>query len=169
MPAEKLDKIFNPESLAVIGASEKEGSVGATLMRNIVEGFEGDIYPVNINRDEVMNIEAFSSVSEIEEDVDLALIATPAKTVPGIVDDCGEADIEAAIIISAGFSETSSEGKELEEKISAKRKEHGMRILGPNCLGTIRPGSNLNMTFLRKDPAAGKVAFLSQSGAMGSA
>lgn len=169
MPAEKLDKIFKPESLAIIGASEKEGSVGATLMRNVVEGFEGDIYPVNINRDEVMDIEAFSSVGEIEEDVDLALIATPAKTVPGIVDDCGEAGIEAAIIISAGFSETSSEGKELEEKISEKRKKHGMRILGPNCLGTIRPESNLNMTFLRKDPAAGKVAFLSQSGAMGSA
>lgn len=169
MPAEKLDKIFKPESLAIIGASEKEGSVGATLMQNIVEGFEGDIYPVNINREEVMEIEAFSSVGEIEEDVDLALIATPAKTVPGIVDDCGKAGIEAAIIISAGFSETGNQGKKLEEKISANRKKHGMRILGPNCLGTIRPGANLNMTFLRKDAAAGKVAFLSQSGAMGSA
>ncbi|MFP4135765.1 MAG: GNAT family N-acetyltransferase [Candidatus Acetothermia bacterium] len=169
MPAEKLDNIFKPESLAIIGASEKEGSVGATLMQNIVEGFEGDIYPVNINREEVMNIQAFSSVGEIDEEVDLALIATPAKTVPGIVDECGEAGIESAIIISAGFSETGNKGKELEKQISANRKKHGMRILGPNCLGTIRPGQNLNMTFLRKDPATGKVAFLSQSGAMGSA
>ena len=90
MPANKLDKIFNPKSLAVIGASEKEGSVGATLMKNIVENFEGDIFPVNINRDTVMDIEAFSSVKEIDNEVDLALIATPAKTVPSIVDECGK-------------------------------------------------------------------------------
>ncbi|MBS3825392.1 bifunctional acetate--CoA ligase family protein/GNAT family N-acetyltransferase [Candidatus Bipolaricaulota bacterium] len=169
MPAEKLDKIFKPESLAVIGASEKEGSVGYTLMENIVNLFEGDIYPVNINRDEVMDIEAFSSVSEIENEVDLAVIATPAKTVPDIVDECGKSGIEAAIVISAGFSETGDEGKKLENAIEEKRKKHEMRILGPNCLGTIRPGDNVNLTFLRKDPAAGKVAFLSQSGAMGSA
>ncbi|MCF7876229.1 bifunctional acetate--CoA ligase family protein/GNAT family N-acetyltransferase [Candidatus Bipolaricaulota bacterium] len=169
MPAEKLDNIFKPESLAVVGASEKEGSVGATLMKNIVEGFEGEIYPVNINRDTVMDIEAFSSVKEIDNEVDLAVIATPAKTVPDIIDESGKAGIDAAIVISAGFSETGKEGKKLEEKLEAKREKHGMRILGPNCLGTIRPGANLNLTFLRKDPAAGKVAFLSQSGAMGSA
>jgi len=169
MPAEKLDKIFNPESLAVIGASEKEGSVGATLMDNIVGGFEGDIYPVNINRDKVMDIEAFSSVSDIDKEVDLAIIATPAKTVPDIVDECGESGIETGIVISAGFSETGREGKKLEEELEARRKKHDMRLLGPNCLGTIRPGQNLNLTFLRKDPTPGKVAFLSQSGAMGSA
>jgi len=169
MPAEKLDKIFKPESLAVVGASEKEGSVGATLMKNIVERFEGDIYPVNINRDTVMDIEAFSSIKEIEKEVDLAVIATPAKTVPDIVDEAGEMGIEAAIIISAGFSETGKKGANLEQELEARREKHGMRILGPNCLGTIRPGANLNLTFLRKDPAAGKVAFLSQSGAMGSA
>ncbi len=169
MPAEKLDKIFKPESLAVVGASEKEGSVGATLMKNIIEGFEGDIYPVNINRDSVMDIEAFSSVKEIDKEVDLVVIATPAKTVPDIIDEAGEMGIEAAIIISAGFSETGKEGAKLERKLEEKREKHGMRILGPNCLGTIRPGADLNLTFLRKDPAAGKVAFLSQSGAMGSA
>ncbi len=169
MPAKKLDNIFKPESLAVIGASEKEGSVGATLMQNIVEGFEGDIYPVNINRDEVMDIEAFSSVSEIEGEVDLAVIATPAKTVPGIIDECGKVGIDSAIVISAGFSETGKEGKQLEKELEKSRKKHDMRVLGPNCLGTIRPGADLNLTFLRKDAAAGKVAFLSQSGAMGSA
>ena len=169
MPAKKLDNIFKPESLAVIGASEKEGSVGATLMQNIVEGFEGDIYPVNINREEVMGIEAFSSVSDIEGEVDLAVVATPAKTVPGIIDECGEAGIDSSIVISAGFSETGKEGKKLEEKLEKTRKKHDMRILGPNCLGTIRPGADLNLTFLRKNAAAGKVAFLSQSGAMGSA
>ncbi|MFB6214453.1 MAG: CoA-binding protein, partial [Candidatus Bipolaricaulia bacterium] len=89
MPAEKLDKIFNPESIAVIGASEKEGSVGATLMQNIVEDFEGEIYPVNIDRETVMDIEAVSSVKDIDKEVDLAIIATPAKTVPDIVDECG--------------------------------------------------------------------------------
>jgi len=169
MPAKKLDNIFKPESLAVIGASEKEGSVGATLMQNIVEGFEGDIYPVNIDRDEVMDIEAFSSVSEIEGEVDLAVIATPSKTVPGIIDECGKVGIDSAIVISAGFSETGKEGKKLEKELEKSRKKHDMRVLGPNCLGTIRPGADLNLTFLRKDAAAGKVAFLSQSGAMGSA
>ncbi len=169
MPAEKLDKIFKPESVAVIGASEREGSVGATLMKNIVEGFDGEIYPVNINSDSVMDIEAASNVKEIKSDVDLAIIATPAKTVPGIVEECGEAGIEAGIVISAGFSETGSEGKKIEEELNEARKRHKMRILGPNCLGAIRPGSNLNLTFLRKNPDAGNVAFLSQSGAMGSA
>lgn len=169
MPAERLDKIFKPESVAVIGASEKEGSVGATLMQNIIEGFEGDIYPVNINRDTVMDIEAVSNVKDIKGEVDLAVIATPAKTVPGIVDECGETGIQAGIVISAGFSETGEEGRKIEQELDEKRKKHNMRILGPNCLGAIRPGSNLNLTFLRKNPDAGHVAFLSQSGAMGSA
>lgn len=169
MPAEKLDKIFKPESVAVVGASEKEGSVGATLMHNIVEGFDGEIYPVNINRDSVMDIEAASNVKDIKADVDLAVIATPAKTVPGIVGECGESGIEAAIVISAGFSETGSKGKKIERELDEVRKSYKMRILGPNCLGAIRPGANLNLTFLRKNPDAGNVAFLSQSGAMGSA
>ncbi|MBS3812697.1 bifunctional acetate--CoA ligase family protein/GNAT family N-acetyltransferase, partial [Candidatus Bipolaricaulota bacterium] len=169
MPGEKLDKIFKPESVAVIGASEKEGSVGATLMKNIVEGFDGEIYPVNLNRDSVMDIEAASNVKEINADVDLAVIATPAKTVPGIVGECGEAGIEAGIVISAGFSETGNEGKKIEEDLNKARKKYNMRILGPNCLGAIRPGTNLNLTFLRKNPDVGNVAFLSQSGAMGSA
>src|SRR6056297_2796803 len=150
MPAERLDKIFKPESVAIIGASEKEGSVGATLMQNIIEGFEGDIYPVNINRDTVMDIEAVSNVKEIKGEVDLALIATPAKTVPGIVDECGEAGIQAGIVISAAFSETGKEGKKIEQELNKKRKKHNMRILGPNCLGAIRPASNLNLTFLRR-------------------
>lgn len=169
MQTEKLDKIFEPDSVAIIGASEKEGSVGATLIENVLEKFEGEIYPVNPSRESVMGVESFSNVTDIPNPVDLAVIATPAKTVPDIISECGEAGIEAAIVISAGFSETGEEGRKLEEEIKRRGSEHEMRILGPNCLGVIRPGSSLNLTFLRKQPSEGEVAFISQSGAMGSA
>ncbi|MFP4588553.1 MAG: bifunctional acetate--CoA ligase family protein/GNAT family N-acetyltransferase [Candidatus Bipolaricaulota bacterium] len=169
MPAEDLDSMFEPESVAIIGASEKEGSVGATLMNNILDGYEGQVYPVNPNRDSVMEIESFASVGEIPNPVDLAVIATPAPTVPDIVDQCGEKGVESVIIITAGFSETGEQGVELERKLGEVRDKHDCRILGPNCLGLIRPSSNLNLTFTRKDPSEGGVAFISQSGAMGSA
>ena len=169
MPAEKLENIFEPDSVAMIGASEKEGSVGATVMKNILSGYEGQVYPVNPNRETVMDIESFDKVSDIPEPVDVAVIATPAPTVPGIIEECGEVGIEAAIIISAGFGESGEEGRKLEKQLEEKRKQTNMRILGPNCLGIIRPGSNINLSFLRKEPAEGGVAFISQSGAMGSA
>lgn len=169
MPAKNLDKIFEPESVAIIGASEKEGSVGATLMTNVLDGYQGQVYPVNPNRETIMDIEAFSNVGNITEPVDLAVIATPAPTVPGIIDECGEAGIDGAIIISAGFGETGQEGEKLERQLKENRAKHNMRIVGPNCIGVMRPSSNLNLSFLRRRPEEGEVAFISQSGAMGSA
>ncbi len=169
MPQRQLEKMFEPDSVAIIGASEKEGSVGESLMKNVLDGYQGEIYPVNPNRETIMEIEAFESVGEVPGEVDVAVIAIPAKLVPETIDECGEAGIKNAIVISAGFGETGKEGKKLEEKLEKKRKEHGIRILGPNCLGLIRPGSNLNLSFLRKKPKEGGVAFISQSGAMGSA
>lgn len=168
MPVEKLEKIFEPENVAVIGATDKEGSVGLSLMRNLAERFQGKVYPVNPNRESVLDIETLSSIEEIPEPVDLGVIATPAPTVPDIVEDCGEVGIPGLVIISAGFSETGSKGEKLEEEIAKTREEYGMRILGPNCLGVINPYKNLNATFTEQMPEKGGVTFISQSGALAS-
>lgn len=165
-----LDKIFNPKSIAIIGASDEEGSVGCMLTKNISElGYYGKVYPVNIRKNEILGLKAYKSVNELPETVDLALIATPAKTVPEVVEQCGKAGILGIIIISAGFKETGAEGKALEEEITAIKKAYNLRIIGPNCLGIIRPSLNLNTTFANKMPTSGNIAFISQSGALGAA
>jgi acetyltransferase len=165
-----LDKIFNPKSVAVIGASDEEGSVGRALMKNFLEsGFEGKVFPVNIRKTEILGLKAYQTVGQIPEPVDLAVIATPAKTVPEIVEQCGKAGIKGVIIISAGFKEIGPEGKALEDKILEVKRQYDLRILGPNCLGVIRPSIHLNATFITTMPKPGNVAFISQSGALGSA
>ncbi len=165
-----LDKIFNPKSVAVIGASDEEGSVGYALMKNFIElGFQGELYPVNLRKTEVLGLKAYQTVDQIGQPVDLAVIATPAKTVPEVLEQCGKAEINGIIIISAGFKEIGAEGKALEENISETKKKYGMRIVGPNCLGVIRPNIKLNATFISKMPKPGNIAFISQSGALGSA
>jgi len=165
-----LDKIFNPKSIAVIGASNEEGSVGYVLIKNLTElGYEGKVYPINIHENKILGFKAYQSVNELPETVDLAVIATPAKTVPEIVEQCGKAGIIGIIIISAGFKETGPEGKALEEKIAAMKKAYNLRIIGPNCLGAIRSSINLNVTFANKMPIPGNIAFISQSGALGTA
>jgi len=165
-----LDKIFHPKSVAIIGASDEEGTVGCALMKNFRElGFEGRLYPVNIRKSEVFGLQAYPSVEQIPETVDLAVIATPARTVPDVVEQCGKAGIKGLIIISAGFKEIGAEGKALEERITRLKKEYDLRIIGPNCLGVIRPSSRLNATFISKMPKPGNIAFISQSGALGTA
>ena len=162
-----LDAIFAPDSVAVVGASEKPGSVGRTLLWNLVSNpFGGTIFPVNPKRDSVLGIEAYKSVSGIEADVDLAVIATPAPTVPGIVEECGEAGVEGLIIVSAGFREVGEEGAELEHDIRRIAREYDIRIVGPNCLGVMRPPNGLNATFAGSMANTGDVAFVSQSGAL---
>ncbi|MEM3550739.1 MAG: CoA-binding protein, partial [Candidatus Bathyarchaeia archaeon] len=163
-----LDKIFNPGSVAVVGASDREGSVGHAIMKNFMSsGFEGFVYPVNIRKDEILGFKAYKSVEEIGKQVDLAVIATPAKTVPEIVEQCGRAGIKGIIIISAGFKEVGPEGKALEEELLEIKRKYDLRILGPNCLGVIRPSVKLNATFINKMPKPGNIAFISQSGALG--
>jgi len=165
-----LDKIFNPKTIAIIGASDEEGTVGYALMRNLIDlKFEGKIFPVNIRKTEVLGIKAYASVEHIPEPVDLAIIATPARTVPDVTEQCGKAGIKGIVIISAGFKEIGPEGKALEERILETKTKYGLRIIGPNCLGVIRPSNNLNVTFLSKMPKPGNIAFISQSGALGSA
>lgn len=169
MPANDLDKIFKPENIALIGASEDKGSVGFTLMENLKNRPKGELFPVNPNREETLEVETFSSVTEVSEPVDLAVIATPAQTVPNLVRECGETGIMGLIILSAGFSETGDEGAKLEEEIKKIREEYGMRIIGPNCLGIINPAEFLNASFTDQMPESGEIAFISQSGALASA
>jgi acetyltransferase len=164
-----LDKIFKPRVVAIIGASDTEGSVGHAVTVNFVRGtFEGKYYLVNNRKPEILGIKTFPTIGAIPETVDLAVVATPAKTVAGVVEECGKAGVKGVVILSAGFKETGPAGKALEDAILEVAKRYGIRIVGPNCVGVIRPATHLNATFLSKAPKPGNVAFISQSGAMGS-
>lgn len=164
---EPLDAIFRPGSVAVIGASEEEGSVGRTLMWNLISNtFGGTVYPVNIKRSSVLGIKAYPTISDVPEQVDLAVIATPAQTVPGIVRECVQNGVKGAIIISAGFKERGPEGAALEKEILEVARKGRMRIVGPNCLGVMSPISGLNATFANAMARPGSVGFISQSGAL---
>jgi acetyltransferase len=165
-----IERMLNPRTVAAIGASEREGSVGASLMKNLLLGKDRrKIYPVNPTRESIMGLECYPSVAMIPEHVDLAVIATPANTVPALVEECVTAGVEGAAIISAGFREIGAEGAKLEDEIRRIQAKHDMRTLGPNCVGLIRPQIGLNATFLRDNPKPGQIAFVSQSGALGSA
>ena len=162
-----LDAIFAPRNVAVVGATETKGSVGRTLINNLISNpFGGTIFPVNPKRDNVMGIYAYDSVSEIPAQVDLAVIATPARTVPAIIEECIEAGVKGAIIISAGFKEIGEEGAKLEREILEKAREAKMRIIGPNCLGVMSPVTGINATFAQGMARPGNVGFISQSGAL---
>jgi acetyltransferase len=170
MVTTNLDKIFNPQNVAIIGASDVEGSVGYAIVKNFTHmGYTGKVFFVNIRKPEILGVKTYPTVDQIPEPVDLAIIATPAKTVPDVIEECGKAQVKGVIIVSAGFKETGPAGKVLEENILTAAKKYGIRIVGPNCIGIIRPRNNLNATFLDKMPKPGNVAFLSQSGALGSA
>jgi acetyltransferase len=165
-----LDKIFNPQSVAIIGASDVEGSVGYAIVKNFSQqGYTGKVYLVNPRKPEILGVKTYAAVTQIPEPIDLAMIATPAKFVPEVVEECGKVGVKGAIIVSAGFKEIGAEGKALEDKITESAKKYNLRIIGPNCIGIIRPRISLNATFLDKVPKPGNVAFISQSGALGAA
>lgn len=161
--------MLNPRTVALVGATEKEGSVGRAIMENLVLSKDRKIFPVNPNRTTVLGSKCYPDIKSVPEPVDLAVIATPAKTVPETVEECGKAGVPGIVIISAGFKETGEEGKKLEDQIRGIRRKYGMRIIGPNCVGVIRPNVGLNASFLKARPEGGKIAFISQSGALGSA
>jgi acetyltransferase len=162
--------MLNPKSVALVGASESEGSVGQSLMRNLLIGKDArKLFPVNPNRETVMGLKSYPSITKVPEHIDLAVIATPAKTVPSLVEECVEAGVDGAVIVSAGFKEVGAAGEKLESDISKIRSKGDIRILGPNCVGLARPQINLNATFLRDNPQPGQIAFVSQSGALGAA
>jgi acetyltransferase len=162
-----LDPIFAPKSVAVIGATEKEGSVGRTILWNLLSNpFGGTIYPVNPKRANVLGIKAYPDVKSIPEQVDLAVIVTPAPSVPSIITDCVKVEVKGAIIISAGFKEIGKEGAKLEQQILKEARRGKVRIIGPNCLGVMRPYSGFNATFATALAKPGTVGFVSQSGAL---
>jgi len=163
-----LDAIFNPHSVAVIGASDRQGSVGRAVLWSLVSSpFGGTVYPVSDKRASVLGIKAYRDVKDIPETVDLAVIATPAESVPAVVGQCVAAGVHGVIVISAGFREYGERGQELERQILERLGDSGMRLIGPNCLGVMNPISGLNATFASNTMArAGNVAFISQSGAL---
>ncbi len=163
-----LKNIFlNPQSIAVIGASEKPG-VGKAIFSNIVNGYKGKIYPITPSNPTVFGITAFKSVIDISEDIDLAVIATPNKIVPQIMEEIGKKKIKGVIIVSAGFKEVNESGAQLEKQIGDIGKQYGTRIIGPNCLGimSLSQSSMMNATFLKITPEVGGIALVSQSGAI---
>jgi acetyltransferase len=162
-----LDIIFSPKTVAVIGATERVGSVGRTILWNLVSNpFGGTVFPVNPKRHSVLGIKAYSSIAHVPEPVDLAVIATPAASVPAIIQECVEAGVKGAIILSAGFRESGAAGATLEQQILEEARRGKMRIVGPNCLGIMLPRTGLNATFASAMARSGNVAFISQSGAL---
>ena len=163
-----LDAIFCPHSVAVIGATDREGSVGRAVLWSLLSSpFGGTVYPVSEKRGNVLGIKAYRTVQDVPETVDLAVIATPAASVPAVIGQCVAAGVRGAIVISAGFKEHGEHGKELERQILQQLQGSGMRVIGPNCLGVMNPISGLNATFASNKMArAGNVAFISQSGAL---
>jgi acetyltransferase len=162
-----LDCFFSPTSVAVVGATEREGSVGRTVLANLLSGsFHGRVYAINPVRKTVLGTPCYSKITELPEKVDLAVIVTPAPTVPEVIRDCAAEGVASAIIISAGFKEKGPDGAELERRIQAELRGSRMRVVGPNCLGMMNPRLGLNATFARDIAQPGKVAFLSQSGAL---
>lgn len=162
-----LNAIFAPRTVAVIGATEKAGTVGRTILWNLISNpFNGTVFPVNPTRPAVLGIKAYPKISAVPERVDLAVIVTPAATVPGIMEECVAAGVRAAIIISAGFKETGPEGEKLERQILEIAQRGRIRVVGPNCLGVMCPVTGVNATFASGMARPGNVGFLSQSGAL---
>ena len=151
----------------MVGATEKEGSVGRTILWNLLSSpFGGTVYPVNPTRPAILGVKAYPSIGAIGEPVDLAVIVTPAKTAPGLVEECGRAGIKGVIIISAGFKEIGPEGVELERQVLEAARRYGIRVVGPNCLGIMNPIGRMNATFAAGICNPGRVGFISQSGAL---
>lgn len=160
-----LDRIFKPQSVAVVGASEKAGTIGNALMKNLVSGgFAGMLFPVNPKYKTLHGYETFGSVSELTTEVDLAVIATPIHTVADVVSECVPKKVGGAIVISAGGREAGEQGKIIENTIQKIAYNGGVRIVGPNCIGIIKPGVRMNASFASEMPESGNLAFVSQSG-----
>ncbi|MFH1393951.1 MAG: CoA-binding protein, partial [Candidatus Micrarchaeota archaeon] len=167
----RLDKIFYPKNVAIVGATSKANKIGSVLIKNFTEGkFRGGIFPVNPKYTQVMGMECYPSVLEIKKKVDCAIIATPAATVPAIVEQCGKANIGGVIVLSGGFEEVGQDA--LAQQILAASNKYNMPVIGPNCLGVFNPYARVDSIFLPtyklERPKPGRIAFITQSGAVGS-
>jgi acetyltransferase len=163
---ENLNCFFNPRAIAVIGASEREKSIGARILHNLIGSYQGLIFPVNAFKQTVQGITAYPNVSRVPSKIDLAIIATPAHTIPQIIEECGKAGVKGAIIISAGLNQSDENAQNLIRQILEHKHSYGVRVIGPNSLGVIRPRNNLYATFGDKKAIPGKIAFISQSAAL---
>jgi len=167
MNSHYLAPLFTPGSVALFGASDRPDSVGGVVFKNLLSsGFEGRIYAMNPKRETVQGEKAWPSLDAIGENVDLAVVATPAASIPGIVEACGEYGIRMMLILSAGFRETGPDGLRLENRVVELAQRYNIRLMGPNCLGIIRPDKGLNITFGNNNAKPGSLAFVSQSGAI---
>jgi 4-hydroxybutyryl-CoA synthetase (ADP-forming) len=159
---------LSPKSIAVIGASDKEGSVGRAITSNIMKGYKGTVYPISPSRDQVFDQKAYKSVIDVPGEIDLAVIITKNTVVPIVLEECGKKKIQGAIVITAGFKEVDDEGKKLEQQLKDISEKYNIRIIGPNCLGVMNldPQTMMNSTFLKITPKSGEIALVSQSGAI---
>lgn len=165
-----LSTLFNPRSVAVIGASSDPSKVGYALLKNIVAGDASrEIFPITLNAKEILGKQAYTSIAEVPDEVDLAVIAVRADIVPKVLHDCAHAGVTAAVVITAGFKEVGEEGKKLEDEIAGIAEKHGITLLGPNCLGVMNTHTNWNASFAVEAPQKGGISFVSQSGAIGTA
>jgi acetyltransferase len=164
-----LKSIFDPSSVAIIGATDREGSIGKILTENLKQSKNRKLSAINPSKESVFDIPCYPTILSVPEKVDLAVIAVPAVSVPVTVEECGRAGVQGVVIVSSGFRETGTDGRLLEDQIDDIRKKYSLRVVGPNCLGFIRPSLNLNTTLLKAMPEPGKIAFISHSGALGSA
>jgi acetyltransferase len=167
MNSHYLATLFTPGSVALFGASDRPDSVGGVVFKNLLSSsFEGPIYAINPKRETVQGVKAWPSLDAIGENVELAVVATPASSIPGIIEACGEHGIRMMLILSAGFRETGAEGLRLENRVIEQARRYNIRLMGPNCLGIIRPDIGLNITFGNNNAKPGTLAFVSQSGAI---
>ena len=159
---------LSPKSIAVIGASDKQGSVGRAITSNIMNGYKGTVYPISPTRETVFDQKAYKSVLDVPDSIDLAVVITKNTIVPIVLEECGKKNIKGAIVITAGFKEVDEEGKKLEQKLKDIAIKYGVKVIGPNCLGVmnLEPQTMMNSTFLKITPKSGKIALVSQSGAI---
>jgi acetyltransferase len=165
-----LDSLLKPRSIAVVGASRRPGSIGREILHQLIEfEYRGMLFPVNPHADFVHSMKAYPSVSSIPDQVDLAIIVVPREAVPAVVEDCGKKGVKGLVVITAGFSETGEEGRRMEAELGERIRRYGMRMIGPNCMGLINtdPAVHMDSTFAPTLPLSGRIAFMSQSGALG--
>ena len=165
-----LDSLLKPQSIAVVGASRRTGSIGRQILHQLIEfEYRGMLFPVNPNADFVHSMKAYPSVTSIPDRVDLAIIVVPREAVLAVVDDCGKKGVKGLVVITAGYSETGEEGRKMEAELGERIRRYGMRMIGPNCMGLINtsPAVHMDATFAPTLPLAGRIGFMSQSGALG--
>src|SRR5690606_22558226 len=167
MSIRNLDRMYAPRSVALIGASARPGAVGNVILSNLLcAGLPGPVWAVNHRGGEILGQQVYRDVASLPGVPDLAVIATPPKSVPGLIDELGRRGTKAAVVITAGFGELGEEGRALQAQMLAAARPHLLRIAGPNCLGIVSPGAGRNASFGHVQPGKGQVAFVSQSGAV---